>query len=177
MSAFAVWAQSPAGTLALTGCALVVGMILGYLTGHKAGHRHAEDDAAERRDIAKAEQWYQELRRQEAMVPDRAWRAAIDRGLTNAQPLPEWEDREELLHEWHDHPPLKWDDEGVPGCPSCERRWEPARVASALAFTTDPGGDPSVTAWTQAMAAGMDAWLAEHVYGVPYSADELWSGQ
>ena len=39
------------------------------------------------------------------------------------------------------------------------------------------GDDPTVTAWTQAMAAGMDAWLAEHVYGVPYSADELWSGQ
>jgi hypothetical protein len=28
------------------------------------------------------------------------------------------------LHEWHDHAPLKWDDEGVPGCPACERHWE-----------------------------------------------------
>ena len=44
----------------------------------------------------------------------------------------------------------------------------------ALAVVAD---DPSVSAWTEAMAASMDAWLAEHVYGVPYSADELWSGQ
>lgn len=37
--------------------------------------------------------------------------------------------------------------------------------------------DPTVSAWTADMAASMDRWLAEHVYGVPYSADELWSGQ
>lgn len=37
--------------------------------------------------------------------------------------------------------------------------------------------DPTVSAWTQQMAESMDQWIQEHVYGVPYSADELWSGQ
>jgi hypothetical protein len=31
---------------------------------------------------------------------------------------------EELTHEWHDHAPLRYADEGVPGCPACEARWE-----------------------------------------------------
>jgi hypothetical protein len=35
---------------------------------------------------------------------------------------PGWEN--ELQHEWHDHPPLGYHDEGVAGCPACEARWE-----------------------------------------------------
>jgi hypothetical protein len=31
---------------------------------------------------------------------------------------------EELRHEWHDHAPLKYHDEGVRGCAACEARWE-----------------------------------------------------
>ena len=37
---------------------------------------------------------------------------------------PGWDPEPELLHEWHDHPPLGYHDEAVPGCLSCERRWE-----------------------------------------------------
>lgn len=33
-----------------------------------------------------------------------------------------WETEAE--HEWHDHAPLTWEDEGVSGCPACEARWE-----------------------------------------------------
>ncbi|SRR5216684_4764249 len=67
-------------------------------------------------------------------------------------PVPE----EELpgLHEWHDHAPLKWDDEGVKGCESCEEHWE---TVTAPAEPEIP--DASVTAWTRAMAADMDAWI------------------
>jgi hypothetical protein len=31
----------------------------------------------------------------------------------------------------------------------------------------EAGDDPTVSAWTQQMAESMDAWLQEHVYGVP----------
>jgi len=69
-------------------------------------------------------------------------------------PFPVPEDELPGLHEWHDHAPLKWDDEGVKGCESCEKRWE------AVTTPAEPGiPDASVTAWTRAMAADMDLFI------------------
>lgn len=54
--------------------------------------------------------------------------------------------------------------------PEVAHEWQ-AHTETALALASP---DPTVSAWTQQMAESMDAWLAEHVYNVPYSADELW---
>jgi hypothetical protein len=43
------------------------------------------------------------------------------------------------LHEWHDHAPLKWADEGVAGCPACEQHWECPPPAQYGPFPVDTG--------------------------------------
>ena len=60
--------------------------------------------------------------------------------------------------------------------PEVAHEWEPAHVASALALTAPAVDELTDSAYTQDMGARMDRFLAG-LFQVPYSADELWSGQ
>lgn len=60
--------------------------------------------------------------------------------------------------------------------PEVAHEWEPAHVASALALTAPAVDELTDSAYTQDMGARMDRFLNE-LFRVPYSADELWSGQ
>ncbi len=149
MSTFGAWAAGPGGTWVTVGCLFVLAVILAYLAGCRWGERRARDD---RRGEAEGGRWVSALLETDSEAMAR--QAAMARRT---------------------HPVYRTRPPGPPGTVITEPLTPAAHTAwQALALT---GDDPTVTAWTQAMAQGMDAWLAEHVYGVPYSADELWSGQ
>lgn len=158
---------------------LFLGIYLGGLWEQHAAARDAREDRAG----AEADEYLEQLGRREAMArrihpvyrqlppPEVAHEDAGPRlaDLMEARRLASLTD-EELMAEAIAH-----------------RAWEAhtgqalalANVARELSPSDQPldslpgHPDPTVSAWTQQMAANMDRWLAEHVYGVPYSADEL----
>ena len=116
-----------------------------------------------------------------AVAPGRLMRAEIERAcevMEDADRIsPEvaheaYLAHEELASEWHDHPPLKWDDEAVPGCPSCERRWE-THVGAALAVANGgPIDTGEIRAITEDMDAFLEGLLAAHPVPYPDGGDQ-----
>jgi len=111
-------------------------VIVAELHGRKVGYRQHEEDQADARHEAAIRSWRVEAEgvavvKRAAMI---AWEQTHPAPLEELPPpleLEEWAvplecppAEPELLHEWHDHAPLKWNDEGVKGCPACEARWE-----------------------------------------------------
>lgn len=152
MSGWWAWVAGPQGTTVLALCALVLGMILGYLTGHRAGWRAALADLRERREEAEANQLLEELRPLPSGRPTERTRVRVD---YRPAPIPGL---------------------GTPIWARQQEEWEPAHVGQALALTAPAVDELTDSAYTQDMGARMDRFLNE-LFRVPYSADELWSGQ
>ena len=146
------WAGAvPPWAYVVGACLWIFAVLIGAWYGYGRGWKHAEEEVRWAREQAKTRRTHPVYR---------AWPGGDNNISPPVKPGEiahvEWLAHEELLHEWHDHAPLKYGDEAVAGCLACERRWE-----------TVPNGQAVTTGEIQAITDEMDAWLATHVYAAP----------
>lgn len=141
------WAGSVPPWAALTGfCVCMLFLLAGAWWGVGRGERLTLEDLE--REEAMARRTHPVYRQPPASDQFAAIREAGRQAWAiQQQRAADQQTAEELLHEWHDHPPLKWDDEG----PSCKRRWEVEETDEEFSARMSAAAD-EIIAWAHAAA-------------------------